>query len=171
MNEILQLIGGVLGVIAFFWKVWDSFNSYIYLDLEVSQDITGFLTAKTTVENKGLWPKPLEYAFLLIGKETEKTQTVAKEIAEIERKKVKTSDKLTLEQIKPSKPIYTDSGSALIPLPFFFSEQTRIGDEKLTCKSSIDKSRFEKGIPYFVQFVIFGRGRIRSTQDLFILKQ
>lgn len=172
MNEILQLIGGTLGVIAFFWKLWDSFHSYIYLDLEVSQiqELAGFLTAKTTIENKGLWPKSLEYAFLLISKEEENPQAIAKQLIEIERKKRKLSDKLTFEQVKPEKPIYTESGNALIPLPFFYSEQTSIGDEKLTCRSSIDISKFEKGIPYSVRFTIFGRGRVRSTQDLFILK-
>jgi hypothetical protein len=171
MSEALQLIGGVLGVLAFFWKVWDSFNSYIHLDLEVSQDMTGLLTAKTTIENKGLWPKPLDYAFLLISKEEESPQKVVKEIINTEIKNLKTSGKLTLEQFKPSKPIYVESGRALIPLPFFYVEQTNIGDEKLTCRTSIDTSKFEKGIPYSVRFNILGRGRIRSTQDLFILKQ
>jgi hypothetical protein len=171
MNETLQLVGGVLGIIAFLWKVWDSFNSYIYLDLQVSQDTDGFVTAKTTIENKGLWSKPLDYAFLLIGKEEENPQTIAKELLEIERKKRKLSDELPFEQIKPRNPIYTEAGRALIPLSFFYSEQSSIGDEKLTCRTSIDTSKFEKGIPYSVRFTIFGRGRVRSTQDLFILNQ
>jgi hypothetical protein len=171
MNETLQLVGGVLGVIAFFWKVWDSFNSYIYLHLELSQDKDGFLTAKTTIENKGLWSKSLDYAFLLIGREEENPQIIAKELIELERKNRKLSDELPFEQIKPRKPIYTESGRALIPLPFFYSEQSNIGDEKLTCRSSIDTSKFEKGVPYSVRFTIFGRGRVRSTQDLFILNQ
>ena len=50
---------------------------------------------------------------------------------------------------------------------FYYDENVTIGDENLTYRGSIDKSKLKNG-NYSVRFYIFSSFRLhRSTQDLF----
>lgn len=170
--DIVGLIGGLLGIIAFLWRVTDQFQSYLHLALHVKYDKgSGIVTALATVENKGTRRKNLDYALLLIGPELESPIKTAQEIAVVEGIDVQiSSTNDVVEYLRRDKPIYTDTGRALIPLPFFYSEQVRIADETLTYKTLIDQAKMKKGEPYAVRFFIAEKRRLhRSTQDLFVL--
>ena len=52
--DVLAACGGTLGVIAFLWRVWDEFGSYLYLGLEVKTDVPGYAVVVARVENSGL---------------------------------------------------------------------------------------------------------------------
>src|SRR5262245_19103146 len=66
LKDVLSITGGVLGALAFFWKLSDVLISYFQLDVKVSD-----ATVLATVENKGLVAKRVHYAALLIGPEQE----------------------------------------------------------------------------------------------------
>lgn len=170
--DIVGLIGGLLGIVAFIWRVRDQLQSYLHLALHVEYDKRGGVaTALATVENKGTRRKNLDYALLLIGPESESPIKTAQEIAAvvgIDLQISSTND--VVEHLRMDEPIYTHTGRALIPLPFFYSEQVRIADETLTYKTLIDPTKMKKGEPYAVRFFIAEKRRLhRSTQDLLVL--
>lgn len=170
--DIVGLIGGFLGIIAFVWRIIDELQSYLHLALHVeANDQKGIVTALTTVENRGSRRKNLDYALLLIGPEAESPLKTGREIAMFIGSNIEISSTNDLvEHLRFNEPIYTDTGRAVIPLPFFYSEQVRIADETLTYKTLIDPSKMKKGESYAVRFFIEDEKRLhRSTQDLFVL--
>src|ERR1700740_3074345 len=64
---VLSVGGGVLGIIAFGWRVLDEFGSYLFLGIEIRTDVPGYAVAVVRVENPGRRKKSLNAAFLLIG--------------------------------------------------------------------------------------------------------
>jgi hypothetical protein len=54
-NEILpetaKTVGVVLGAIAFLWRVWDQFTSYLHFGLTVELGEGRYALARATVEN------------------------------------------------------------------------------------------------------------------------
>ncbi|MBE9594839.1 MAG: hypothetical protein IMF19_15315 [Proteobacteria bacterium] len=171
--EIFKIIGVFLGVIAFFWKIFDLFGSYLRINLEVKQEGTGSsrsVSALTTVDNKGFLSKRIDYAGLLIGPEDEDPVITAKHIAKelnIDENKIAYTNDLYILRTDSPSPIYTGR-RAFIPLPFFFDEQVNIGDETLRYHCTIDTVRLIKNTSYSVRFFIFTKHRLhRSTHDLF----
>lgn len=169
--EWLGIIGGLLGILAFLWKVWDSATSYLHISVEVLK-ADAVISVKTVVENKGLVPKSLDYAAILIGPENENPVETAKSIAKHIGGDIILKHTNDIEKLRVTAPIYCDGERALIPLPFFYSEQVRIADEMLTYSSpiSLDKLQCNGSMPYSVRFFIFGRNRLhRSSQDLMLV--
>lgn len=170
MFEALKIIGASLGVIAFAWKVWDSFASYLHIYLEKPQLERNSVTISARIENRSLFDKKVTYAILLIGPEHEDTVTTARMIASRLGHQAQIHYTNDIESLITDKPVYEDQGRALIPLPFFYLEQIAIGDEDLSYRTYLPISKFEPDIPYSVRFFIFGRRRLhRSTQDGFII--
>jgi hypothetical protein len=172
-GNTLSKIGAVLGIIAFFWNVLDAFANYLHIDLAIEQhklNSKRYVTALATVENTGRLAKRIDYALLLIGPEDETPVATAKHIAKqinFDPDRISFTNDISL--LVTSTPEYAKDGQrALIPLPFFFSEQLTIGDETLKYRCTIDKSKLAKNSSYSVRFFIFGEYRLhRSTQDLF----
>src|SRR5215831_20178323 len=65
--NVLAVGGGTLGIIAFLWRVWDEFGSYLLLGIEIKTDVPGYAVAVARVENSGRRKKSLSAAFLLVG--------------------------------------------------------------------------------------------------------
>jgi len=60
-----------------------------------------------------------------------------------------------------------DEGRAIIPLTYYYLENIRVGDERLTYSRSIDLSRFPQGT-YAIRFYVEPKRRYyRSVQRLF----
>ena len=169
--EGFKILGAVLGLLAFLWKVWDSRVSYLHISVQVLKADTG-ISVKAVVENKSLVPKHLDYAAILIGPENESPVETATHIAKHIERDVMINHTNDIEQLSVDGPVYCDGGRALIPLPFFYSEQVRVADEILAYSSpiSLDKFQYKANVPYSVRFFIFGRNRLhRSSQDLMLL--
>ena len=178
-KEIIGIIGGVLGAIAFFWKIGDAIVAYLHLDLKIEEinsadDLTA-VTALTTIENKGSLAKPLHYAVLLITPEGEDYESSAKaivgEICTDEEKK--TSDHLhAIFQKRLDQSFYSnDKRRALIPLAFYYRDQQQIGNEVIKYRCSIDVEKLENEKSYTAIFFVFiryplGILRWRATSDL-----
>lgn len=177
-KEIIGIIGGVLGAIAFFWKIGDAIVAYLHLDLKIEDvslaDGSTAVTALTTIENKGSIAKPLHYAVLLIMPEAEDYNAAAKALSdEIFQDEKVTSDYLhAIFEKRFETPVYAaDKRRALIPLAFFFRDQQQIGNELIKYRCSIDTERLEKNGSYSVIFFVFirypmGILRWRATSDL-----
>jgi hypothetical protein len=173
LGDLFQAAGSLAGVFALLWRIRDEFGSYLRISLKVSPpEDNNWITILSTLDNKGLQRKNLEWACLLIGPETESPIETTKLILNasgIVREIRYTNDLFSIKNSCPFPGLMFDC-RALIPLPFFYSENIAIGDETLTYKSPVNISRFPKHVPISVRLFVFGRGRLhRSTHTCFIV--
>ena len=67
-----SIVGALAGTIALLWRLYDEIiRSFLGISIEVSEPANGWITVLTTVENKSLRPKPVNFAMLLVGPEKE----------------------------------------------------------------------------------------------------
>lgn len=165
----IKLIGGLAGLIALGWKVFEEMKTYLRIKVEAKKDGDNY-SVLTEIENANkISSKVIENAFLLISPERgdliQAGQRIASEL-KINHVINSTND---FEYLTTDSSIYVDNKFAFIPLNFYYSENVDIADEKLTYRSYIDKTRFDKG-QYSVRFYIYGEKRLhRSTQDLIVI--
>ena len=159
---------GVAGFIAFVWRVVDEFGSHLRISLKVEAPKDGWATALTTVENKGNRSKDILYACLLVGPDAESPIETARTIAALcgyQGMLDYTNDLGTFRVEKPE--LHGDR--ALIPLPFYYSENVDIADKTLSYRVPIAVDSLTPGTAYAVRFFLFANARLhRSTHDCFI---
>jgi hypothetical protein len=173
MEDILKSAGAILGVIAFLWKVWDEYASFLRISLQSGASKGRFASVTSCVSNPGLRAKKIYFAFLLVSPEAESPLQTANAILAATGATEQlncTNDLLKLKDILANTgPIIAKYHGALIPLPFFYSEQLRIGDETLSYSTPIDTKFLKKGVPYSVRLFVFPLRRLhRSTQALLV---
>lgn len=172
MLDILKVIGAFLGTLSFCWQVWNLFASYLYIDLSVDPDDCGIIFAKAIVENKSQKDKKIDNALLLVGPEEELPTDTFNSLAKFAKLafSVKSTDEIA--KIRLNDSIYDEVGRAVIPLPFFYSENIAIGDERVSYRAPINSSKINRGKPYSVRFFLWVAGRYhRSTHDSFLIKE
>jgi hypothetical protein len=167
--DIIQSVGVFFGVVAFLWKVADVFRSYIHIGLILENGGASKLLAKVTVENKGVTSKKIENALLLIGPNAESPITTFNTTRSVlgPYSAVNSTNEISVQKF--SADIYDGNGRAVIPLPFFYSENIGIADENPACTAPIDLSYFPKPGVYAVRLFVTGQGRLhRTTHDAFV---
>jgi hypothetical protein len=199
LKDTFSIVSGVLGTIAFLWRVWDTITSHTQIDMEIqalAPDAPASLTALLSIENKGLTPKRIDYAVLMFGPantglrdmaglvarklipggKPKRSGGIASKLAIARKLKGTDSDLRTIFSLKVGEPYYDDVAKevALIPVPFFYLDQIHIGNERLKYRLKIDVSRLKEESPYTVFFVIFaehmpGFLRWRSTAELAVV--
>jgi hypothetical protein len=75
--EVIKTLGGIAGIVALVWRGWDEFGSHLRISIKVDGPQNGWVTALTTVDNKGNRAKDISYAFLLIGPESEHLRSLS----------------------------------------------------------------------------------------------
>ena len=167
MRDTLTTIGSLLGILAFVWKLWDAFSAYLHIRLEVRLEGHGQVNARTTVENKGVFAKRVDNAVILIGPEAESPIDTFNALGVLPHPVGSTNE---IAAVRAEKAIFEENGRALIPLPFYYSENIAIGDELLNYTAPISTQTFRPGVTYSVRFFLWTSGRYhRSTQDCFAL--
>ena len=163
-KHLLPVLAAIPGIIAFFWRVLDHYRSYLHITLRVDLKDDRFPTAMTVVENKSISKKRLSNALLLIGPEHESPiETMSQLNLVVEH----TND---IVKLKIHNAVPGPGGRSLIPLPFFYSENVRISDEKVSYRAPIDTRYIPRGVPYSVRFFISAPERLhRTTHDSFVL--
>jgi hypothetical protein len=158
----LKVGGSIAGIAALLWRILDEFGTYLHIAVS-NTPAEGNTIAITSVENKGNRGKRIDNAFLLIGPENESPIDTANAIGIAQ--KIQTTNEL--EMLKAHSPKY-ESERAVIPLPFYYSENLKIGDETLTYAAPILHSPLRPGTAYAIRFFIFAKGRLhRSTESTF----
>ena len=181
MKELITVVSTItttiFGLIIFVLLLWDRFVRYLRIELRVEIGHPNVVTVMTTVENKGIMKRNLDNAILLIGPENEDPILTVKKIvrSELVKKIDGTTSKIKhtndIAEICLPETIIELEGRRLIPIPFYYSENFGIADEKITYRVPIiDTSIFAKGTPYSVRFFIHAKGRLhRTTHDSFVL--
>lgn len=138
--EILKSVGLLMGVAAFLWKVWDAAVSYLHIDLSVNVASDGVVSAMTRVENKSSIARRIDNALLVVGPEDEnpiRTYNIVLAATESDY----LADSTNMIAAKKLQQVYSDErGRTLIPLPFYYSENIKIGDEKLSYRAPIESN-------------------------------
>lgn len=166
--EALKIFGSILGLAAFFWKIWDAFKSYLHIYVEVESSSNKILLIKTRVENRSLCRKKIENALLLIGPEDE--EPVETFNSTVPGEELSHTNDIAEHRIEGA--LYGEEGRAVIPLPFFYSENIQIGDESSSYTAVAATSTMVSGKPYAIRFYIFDRNRLhRFTEDTFIIER
>lgn len=188
-NEVtffFQIIGGILGIIAFLWNLlgylWTYIFSHLQIDISNEKIKAGDhekLKVNTIVENKGSIAKRIDFSFILIMPENESFKNALHKITGSFGLSGKNNEPLiNLHLLTENKEQIlfrvVDKRFAILPLPYFYDEQFQIGNEKIKYASVIDLADFEKGQVYNIRFVTVSRHlfnvylRHRSTSDIFI---
>ena len=168
--QSLQTFGAILGIVAFIWRVWDLFTSYLTIALAVEKDDLGHFSAKVTVENHGLQSKTVSNALLLVCPEQANPINVYNSLLSEFGSKDRIRSLRGIAVNVVTKPYYSETGSSLIPLPFFYMEEDTIRDECRTYRVSIDTQNLTEGARYSAYFLLWGSGRThRMTQDSFVV--
>ncbi len=163
--ETVKIVGAILGIIAFFWRVKDHFTSYLHCDLSVLKNNKNDISANTSVENKGVSKKVIENALILVGPESESPIVTFNKLAPDKKSVNYTND---IAKIRLKEKYIDNEGRQIIPLPFYYSENVHIGDETISYRAPIDTQPMKSGEIYSVRFYIYGEGRLhRSTHDSF----
>ena len=164
-KDLFALLAAIPGTIALIWNVRNYYASYLHISLRVDLNENGFLSTRAVVENKSISIKELSNALLLVGPEHEDPRDTMHELG---FKDVKETDDIVDFKIHRAKT--GPNGRSLIPLPFFYSENDWISDEKVSYRAPINTRYIPKGVPYSVRFFISTPGRLhRSTHDSFVL--
>ncbi|MFD4529479.1 hypothetical protein ACFWP7_37360 [Streptomyces sp. NPDC058470] len=174
--SLVGIVGGGLGALAFLWRFLESLLAYLHLDLavEVVEGVDGsrLPTAVVTVENKGRLGKRIHYAALLVGPPRE---TIGEIAAHFVGSDAQSDTALALLGLFESQPdddhCALDRRAAVIPLPFFYREQRRIGTETVRQRMILDVSGLSQEAAYRVVLVVclrypLGGLRWRTTGDL-----
>ena len=166
LGAILGSVGAILGSIAFAWRVFDEFGSFLRISLKVEAPKDGWTTALTTIDNKGRLKKKISYAILLIGPESESPMQTAQMLARQEGYSGLLENTNDLEGFIVTNPV-TSEDRMLIPLLFYYSENVRIADETLTYRVPINIEAFAPASPYAVRFYVFpARGERRPKPHI-----
>ena len=183
-KDLFTIIGSVAGIAALLWNVYwgvsNAQNSYLQLTLDVHSAATAGAAALTTVENKGEFSKTIDYAALVISPAGMDIRKVVDDLRRCSGEA--TPINISAEPVftvlaylpAPDTPLYCEGELSIIPLTFFYKEQTKIGNEKLSSHNLIDVKAFHHpanpGSAYDVRFIVRGEGRTRSTLDLLLLR-
>ena len=164
VQTVFVVVVTIISLISLGWHIFNHLYSYLHIDLSVARDNQGFVTAKTTVENRSHTPKIITNALLLVGPETESPIETMNALGfEVEF----TNDILRYELEETT---VGPNGRCLIPIGFFYSENIRIADETVSYRVPISVAEIQENDPYSVRFFVSAPKRLhRSTHDCFVL--
>ena len=165
----IKLIGGLAGLVALGWKIFEELKSYLRIKVEVKTEGDNY-SVLTEIENANkISSKKIDNAFILISPEKGNLIKAGKSVAERLNinEAIESTDEFKF--LVSNESIYIDNRIIFIPLEFYYDENIDIADEKLTYRCFIDKTKLNKG-QYSVRFYIYGEKRYhRSTQDLLVI--
>lgn len=179
MLEFLKLAGGIAGIIALFWKIFETAGAYVQMQVAVrKEENSARIIFDTTVENKLHFGKAIEAAFLLFGPEAEDPEDTVRvlkkayldlgEFKNLNEMVARVAETLCKDEKFARIGIFDGRGRAIVPLTYYYWENINVGDERLTCSCSVQRSDFPQGA-YAVRFYIEPKGKrlFRSVQTAF----
>ena len=184
-SRILQFSGLLITTLGFLYTIYEfriasyqyfeekkrSLENYLDLELNVTQNLS-YYSIKTRVLNKSGVDKRIFYAFVLLTKQDD--NIIAKINSLLKTDFLYTNDFVKLNKLIGHN-IIINPDTAIIPLPFYYSENVSIGNESPQYTFTFDNNnlKLKKGI-YSVRFYIFpGLDELhqlhRSTVDSLII--
>jgi len=168
--EAVKIIGAILGILSFAWRIYDETASYLHIELTI-EDATAtnsnYILANVKVENKSKLRKKIDHALILVSPEDEKPTETYNKLTNSDIEEISSIFDFDNEHIEA---IYGEKGRAMILLPFFYIENIRIADEIISYSAPIKLEKVAKNVPYAVRFFVRKKKRLhRSTEQSFVL--
>lgn len=178
LKDILTILGGVLGAIAFVWRLWDAVASHLELELQIAQcgpRGREVQAALVKIGNSSPARKHISYAALFIGSIDSSLTSLAADIAALPEIASSAGTSFgpmrRIYLARPLKAIFSPDGRiGIIPLPFFFVDQSHLGNEQLQQRIILDETKLRADQNYGAYLVVMaehslGVLRWRATQD------
>jgi hypothetical protein len=160
IRDVGIIAGLVISLITLIWRIIDEFRSYLLTEIETEVLNAGVMIT-ITIENKSYRPKAIDKMFLIISQNDFISDEIIEKLTEEAGCPLKiklTNDLERIDVNKFEKGYFDDKGNGILSLPFFYEENVRIADEKLSCRKFIPKETFpEKDKPYFIRLFVFAR--------------
>lgn len=160
------------GILAFILYIYEASIGNLRIDIDVKEERDSILL-ETSVINENTFGKEIDYAIVFIAKygfnNCELNRLINLNIEE-SKGNIENCSLSGLKMIT-NQALYKDS-IALIPIPFYYNEQTNIGNENISYTVKVDKENLVKGT-YTARFYIFYKNWVewnRVTQDIFFLE-
>ena len=143
---------------------------YLHIDIGITDVGKDYLLTKVSIENRSEEPKKIENSLLLVAPEYENPIDSFNFLAKKFNFSKQVHSTNDIADIKLTEPKYSE-GRVLFPIPFFYSENITIADERLSYQVPIKISEMQEGMPYSVRFFVHGEeGRLhRTTHDSFVV--
>ena len=145
-------------------------DDYLRIALSVRSLDRKTAFAKVIIKNQSDMPKQIENAILLITPEEESigdSWKILRKRHPAVRCIKKTND---IADVRIEEPLYDYEGRrALVPLPFFYNENVRVADERISYTAVINTTDMNQGSGvYSVRLFVSDTGRLhRTTHDAF----
>ncbi|MDI9862707.1 hypothetical protein QM480_00120 [Flectobacillus sp. DC10W] len=138
--EGVKLVGGLAGLTALGFKVYEELVGYLKVRVQVdSKD--NIYSVQTEIENTSKWSrKKIENAFLIISPENSDLIETGVKIAKQLKLDYNIKSTNDFKKLTSEHPLYFDCQIGFIPLDFYYSENIAIGNEKLTYRCLVDKT-------------------------------
>lgn len=177
LKDYLAIVGGILGSIAFVWRIWDLAVSHLELDLRVDyEDVPRGSSRKepifeVSIRNPGVATKKISFAVLLIGSESDPIDDIALSLCRQHRSDRRTKPLICLFDNR-SNSMWRAKGGVpqAVPLPFFYLDNAGIGNETIKFKRAIENASLKPDTRYRIYLVVysthmhlFTRTRVTST--------
>lgn len=169
LTMLLAIIGG-FGALFQYWRNSNiERNHFVKISVSISEEPPNHLKVRTTLHNPVNTYKEIKTAFLII---TRKSDDLLK-TCQVNMKQSKLNKTNQLVALAGREEVFT-SHFAFIPLPYYYSENVRVGNEELSYSYIFTPEVQRQLCPgfYEIRFFVFSQqGHYhRSVQDAFIIE-
>lgn len=166
---LVKIIGGLSGIVALTWKLLELSNAYLKIKVETKYQQGAYLVQTMVNNHSRFFAKEISNSFVIISPDNMDIITAGKSISNHLSNHTNLNSTNLFTIFRPVNPVYLNNQIAIIPLPFYYSENIRIGDEKLNFSVQVEQTKLAAGT-YYVRFFVFHEKRYhRSTQDILII--
>lgn len=159
--QSFQLVGAILGVIAFVWNVWKSVRAYLVLSLDVRTPADGGdPILRVSTANSGVTSKMISYAVVVATPENLALSDAVERLLAMPLPgssvaKRRQAAMWALFRDAGGETRYVE-GCALIPLPELYGDQAMVGPgETVSYALSLHREKLRPGETYVVRFLVF----------------
>ena len=143
-------------------------RSYLHISLSVSRSTGAYWIARTTVDNRSGEPKRIANAVVLVGPEDEDPRETYNQLAAGAPTIARVGSTNEIAENTVARAV-VGNGRALIPVPFYYSENIDIADERISYSVPVPSVSMASDTAYSVRFFVHGEEWLhRSTHDLII---
>jgi hypothetical protein len=156
METLAAYCALVISLVALGWQMRDRRSSYLRLKLTVEmQPEVAIVT--TCVENASPRVRTMSKIFLLVGPESEHPVDTFNAVTSASNSGKTACCAIDFEYFDlPRRVSDRTLQRLLIPLDYYIEENPEVGDEALSCQTSVTMSELQPGVSYSVRFYVFG---------------
>jgi hypothetical protein len=163
IKDALLIIGGISGLLAFLWKIYDSvwatFLSHLTIDLQLEKqknDNRQIFKVTTSVENKGVVSKKIAFAFVLIYTDQLGINSVLNTLTGHNSTSFNYLLYELMTQPEMQQRQVVGKNIVFYPIPYYYT-QGSVGNEKLKFAFAQDFKELEENKTYSVMFTIVSK--------------